>query len=281
MVLEEIALYSNYGLSKRQVAEAFLHQHKMTQDLVSSETRPKLSNHQVSTAAVRFVSSSMTSKYHLDANCQGTHSFVVPGFTIMTLATKAAAWQQSDAKLKRLGAQAQIKQDPTTFYKQGGALGTFPRNIAAAVKALHPDLNMQGAPLGLVGRPGPESPRPKAEIMRDAATNDAKPPALKWLTDKEVLNERALENFLETGAVPDADGASSSSLSEEPDSTYEVIEGVEPIVGAPDAEKQELKPLEMSISNIEHKSEAASAARESDGSSSPKEISNIRIEQYD
>ena len=157
----------------------------MTQDLISSVTRPKLSNHQVSTAAVRFVSSSMTSKYHLDSNCQGTHSFVVPGFTIMTLATKAAAWQQSDAKLKRLGAQAQIKQDPTTFYKQGGALGTFTRNLAAAVKVkvLHPDLNIQGTPLGLVGRPGPESPRPKAEIMRDAAINDAKPPALNFISD--------------------------------------------------------------------------------------------------
>ena len=67
MVLEEIALYSNYGLSKRQVAEAFLHQHKMIQDLVSSETRPKLSNHQVSTAAVRFIGSTMSSKYHLEA----------------------------------------------------------------------------------------------------------------------------------------------------------------------------------------------------------------------
>ena len=117
--------------------------------------------------------------------------------------------------------------------------------------------------------------------MRDAATNDAKPPALKWLTDTEVLNERALETFLETGAVPDADGASSSSLSDSPNHYLEAIKGAEPIASLPDAEKQEVKLLEMSISNIEHKSEAESAARESDGSSSPKEISNIRIEQYD
>ena len=90
-----------------------------------------------------------------------------------------------------------------------------------------------------------------------------------------------MENFVNTGAVPDACGDSSSSLSEKPDSTYEVIDHVEAIASVPDAEKQEVKPLEMSISKIEYKSEATSAARESDGSSSPKEISNIRIEHYD